>query len=65
MKNVSDNIDLTDEECDLLDAIYLPSKYPIGGVLPDFEPDFDLCKDCLKIAQYVEKKVEALLDDVT
>ena len=32
-------LDITDEQCDLLDAVYLPSKYPLGGVLPDFQPD--------------------------
>jgi HEPN domain-containing protein len=30
---------VTAEECNLLDAIYLPSKYPLGSALPDFEPD--------------------------
>jgi len=31
--------DLSDEDCDLLDSIYIPSKYPTQSVLPDFEPD--------------------------
>lgn len=26
-----DSISLRDEDCDLLDSIYLPSKYPLGG----------------------------------
>ena len=30
---------LTEDEADLLDTIYLPSKYPLGSVLPAFEPD--------------------------
>lgn len=33
------SLGLTEEHCDLLDAVYLPSKYPLRGVLPDFEPD--------------------------
>lgn len=30
---------LSDEECELLDSVYLPSKYPLGSVLPDYNPD--------------------------
>jgi len=54
-------IDLTEDQCDLFDAVYLPSKYPLGGVLPDFEPDAVLCQGCLDIAKTVEKKVKYLL----
>ena len=63
LENTGARIGLTDEECELLDAVYLPSKYPLGGVLPDFEPDSDLCNRCLKIAQGVGKKVRELLLD--
>lgn len=37
------NMDVAAEDCDLLDAVYLPTKYPLGGALPDFEPDVALC----------------------
>jgi HEPN domain-containing protein len=30
---------LLEEDCELLDTIYIPSKYPLGSVLPDFAPD--------------------------
>ncbi|MBV5316567.1 MAG: HEPN domain-containing protein [Desulfobulbaceae bacterium] len=30
------NAEWNDEGCDLLDAIYHPAKYPLGGVLPSF-----------------------------
>ena len=33
------DIDISEEQRELLDSIYLPSKYPLGGILPDFEPD--------------------------
>jgi hypothetical protein len=36
---------------------------PLGGVLPDFEPDNALCQDCLDIAQKVEEKVKELLSE--
>jgi HEPN domain-containing protein len=44
---------LTEDESDLLDPIYLPSKYPIGSVLPAFEPDAKTARRCLAIADRV------------
>ncbi len=55
------NIDITEDECDLLDSIYLPSKYPLGGILPDFEPDLQTCKKCLALAERVWDSVTKLL----
>ncbi len=51
------NLDITEDECDLLDSIYLPTKYPVGSVLPDFEPDNEICLIAINIAQKI-------LDDV-
>ncbi len=51
-------IDITEDECDLLDSIYLPSKYPLGGVLPDFEPDLEICTRCMAIAERINALVE-------
>ncbi len=51
------SIRLTEEDCDLLDSIYLPSKYPLDGVLPDFEPDDSLCRQCLSLAEAVIMQV--------
>lgn len=50
-------VDITDDECDLLDSIYLPTKYPIGSVLPDFEPDDQICVVALEIAKRVLKDI--------
>lgn len=61
LQDVGIAIGLTEDQCDLFDAVYLPSKYPLGGVLPDFDPDDALCQDCLSIAQKVEQKVKDLL----
>ena len=52
---------ITDDECDLLDTIYLPSKYPIGSVIPDYEPDADICRECVGIAHRVEKSVKVII----
>lgn len=44
---------VTEDEADLLDTIYLPSKYPLGSVLPAFEPDARTAEHCLAIADRV------------
>ena len=50
-------LDITDDEIDLIDTIYLSSKYPFGSVLPDFEPDKDICLKCIEIANIVKKDI--------
>lgn len=55
------DVDITEDECDLLDSIYLPSKYPIGGILPDFEPDMQTCRKCVALADRVWDSVTNLL----
>jgi len=52
---------LSEDDCDLLDSIYLPSKYPLGGVLPDFEPDTDLCLRCLILAEDVLSQIRKVI----
>lgn len=44
-------LDISDGQCDLLDSIYIPSKYPVYSVLPDFVPDTDICRTCIDIAE--------------
>lgn len=51
-------IDLADDECDFLNSIYLPSKYPIGSALPDYEPGIEICKEAIAIADKVLKSVQ-------
>ena len=55
------NVGLTPDECDLLDSIYLPSKYPLGSVLPDFEPDAKICKKCITIAENLRQTIGKIL----
>ncbi len=38
-------IEISDDECDFHNSIYLPSKYPMGRALADFEPDETICRD--------------------
>lgn len=55
------DINMVEEERELLDSIYLPSKYPLASILPDFEPDEQTCENCIAIAERVRESVLALL----
>jgi HEPN domain-containing protein len=50
-------IPLSEDEIDLLDSIYLPSKYPLMSVLPRFMPDKKLCESCLAIVSSIKNSV--------
>jgi len=54
-------VSISEDEIDMLDSIYLPSRYPFGSALPDFEPDEALCRQCLGIAERVRGSVAILL----
>jgi HEPN domain-containing protein len=45
--------EITAEECDLLDSIYIPSKYHVFGVLPEQVADWRVCIQCVGIAERV------------
>jgi len=54
-------VDIEEEERDLIDSIYLPSKYLIGGILPDFDPDMKTCVQCVTVAECVRDSVTSFL----
>ncbi|MDZ7399877.1 MAG: HEPN domain-containing protein [candidate division KSB1 bacterium] len=54
-------ININEEECDFLDSIYLPSKYPLQSVLPYYMPDENLCEQGIAIAQKVYKEIQKIL----
>ena len=56
---------VTEDDADLFDSIYLPSKYPLGSVLPDFEPDRNICIQCIGVASRLRESVEELMADDT
>jgi HEPN domain-containing protein len=64
LEDIAVGIDISDDECDLIDTIYLPSKYPIGSVIPDYDPNMDICRQCMEIARRVEKYVKRSLTAV-
>lgn len=49
---------LTDDDIDLLDSIFLPSKYPVFSALPNFMPDADICRQCIEIVKRVQMAIE-------
>jgi HEPN domain-containing protein len=54
-------VNIEEDGRDLIDSIYLPSKYPVGGVLPDFEPDMQTCRQCVAIAEHLRESIQGLL----
>jgi len=62
LSQVGHSVALTEDEIDLLDSIYLPSKYPVGSALPDLDPNRVICERCVGIAQRVRDSVIARLD---
>ncbi|MCP4109447.1 MAG: HEPN domain-containing protein [Desulfobacteraceae bacterium] len=56
-------VDLTEDECDLLDSVYLPSKYPISSALPYFEPDPEICREYISVAEKVNRSVKTHIQD--
>jgi len=57
------SLNMGDVEIDLIDSIYLSSKYPVGSVLPDFMPDENICKKSLNIAKNLKEDIFRLLED--
>lgn len=56
-------IGLTEDECDFIDSIYLPTKYPIGSELPFFEPGKEICERPISLAERVLKEVKQKLSE--
>ena len=55
---------MKDDECDFLDVKYFPSKYPLLRVLPDFNPNEEICLSGLKIAKKVFKSMKKIFNEV-
>ena len=54
-------VNISDDECDLLNAIYLPSKYPMGDVTDEINPNDELCRLSIDIAEKVFASAIALI----
>jgi len=51
LRSVSLDPGLSDPECDLIDAIYMPSKYPVFSALPTGMPTLQAATECLEVAE--------------
>ncbi len=56
-------LELTEEDCDLFDSVYMPSRYPLFNVLPDAMPDRETCEKCIRIARQVGESARLALKD--
>ena len=54
-------VGLSEDDCDFLDSIYIPSKYPLGNALPHFVPNEEICEKGLQIAERVYSSVVYVL----
>ena len=61
LKSLGFHFTISDDDVDLIDSIYLASKYPFGSVLPDFNPDEHMCRKCVNIAKAVHDDIENCL----
>ena len=52
---------LTEEDCTLLDSVFMPSRYPLFSILPDAMPDKETCEKCIRIARRVGETIRPTL----
>ncbi len=61
LKDARISIPLKPEETELIDSIYLPSKYPLGSALPLYQPTEKIAKKCLAIVERIQNYIEDYL----
>jgi len=54
-------LSVSEDEMDLMDSIYVPSKYPVYSALPEALPDSAICRDALSIAHRVKDLTTEIL----
>lgn len=62
INSIGIQIDISDEDCDFFDSIYLPSKYPVLSVIPDFVPDYEICENAIKIGENIFNSVNKIIN---
>jgi HEPN domain-containing protein len=53
--------ELSDDDIDLMDTIYLPSKYPVLSALPDAMPTSEICRTVMDIVRNTRASVSRIL----
>ena len=56
------SLSISEDEMDLMDSIYVPSKYPVYSALPQALPDPAICRDALSIARKVKELAIGILN---
>ncbi len=54
-------LSVSEDEMDLMDSIYVPSKYPVYSALPQALPDPAICGDALSVAHKVKDLTTGIL----
>ncbi|MHC4445340.1 MAG: HEPN domain-containing protein [Planctomycetota bacterium] len=65
LEQQSVNVPLQEDDYDLIDSIYVTSKYPPESALPDTMPDEATCLRCLGIADNILAWADTQVTDRT
>lgn len=63
LSNHNVTVAISEDDIDLIDSVYMPSRYPVVSVLPDFIPDRSICEKCLRVASEVKNSVILILEN--
>jgi len=61
IESIGIQINLSEDDCDFFDSVYLPSKYPVSSVIPDFNPDRKTCNNAIKIGVQLFNAVNEII----
>jgi len=62
LQEMGRSVGMDEDEIDLLDSIYLPSKYPPDSALASGMPNEAVCRQSLELARNIAATVRAMLD---
>lgn len=63
LANAGVGMGLSEDDCDLLDSIYIISKYPLDSVLPESPPDSSICQRCVELARQTLSAAERAIGE--
>jgi len=61
INSIECEIEISDDDCEFFDSIYLPSKYPVLSVIPDFMPDHEICNYAINIGTEIYNTVIGII----
>lgn len=54
---------VSEDECDLLDSVYIGAKYPGDSAFAEFPPDLKVTRICVQLAERVVARAVELLEN--